>query len=119
MHVSSFSVFGRYWGCFSGQNCNPIDLPPTQVEEDPRTRGSRGRGVSALPIETTESTTPTALRGAPPRFRGTPTPSGNRARSKPTAPDSIHSGPYQTDFEKDPSEILQVGLRGRPCKDIH
>ena len=66
--------------------------------------------MSALPIEPTESTTPTALRGSP-RFRvgGTPTPTGNRARSKkPTPPDSFHSDPYQTDFEKDPSEI-QVG----------
>ena len=61
--------------------------------------------MSALPIEPTESTTPTALRGSP-RLRGTPTPTGNRARSKkPTPPDSFHSDPYQTDFEKDPSEI--------------
>ena len=89
-------------------------IPVGQVEEDPRGGGSRlnnrGRGVSALPIEPTESTTPTALRGSP-RFRvgGTPTPTGNRARSKkPTPPDSFHSDPYQTDFEKDPSEI-QVG----------
>ena len=65
--------------------------------------------MSALPIVPTESTTPTAVRGSP-RFRGTPTPTGNRARSKkPTPPDSFHSDPYQTDFEKDPSEI-QVGV---------
>ena len=105
-------------------NCEPCDvtlqvrtaqptIPVGQVEEDPRGGGgsrlNRGRGVSALPpIEPTESTTPTALRGSP-RFRGggpTPTPTGNRARSKkPTPPDSFHSDPYQTDFEKDPSEI--------------
>ena len=93
-------------------------IPVGQVEEDPRggsrlNSNSRGRGaaalgVSALPIVPTESTTPTAVRGSP-RFRGTPTPTGNRARSKkPTPPDSFHSDPYQTDFEKDPSEI-QVG----------
>ena len=93
-------------------------IPVGKVEEDPRGISQinrfRGGGVSALPpIQPTESTTPTALRGSP-RFRGggpTPTPTGNRARSKkPTPPDSFHSDPYQTDFEKDPSEI-QVGLR--------
>ena len=68
-------------------NCEPCDvtqqiptsqvrtaqptIPVGQVEEDPRGGGgsrlnNRGRGVSALPpIEPTESTTPTALRGSP------------------------------------------------------